>query len=89
MQLVLGPNVLDGKRTKLVLCLRVTFATGGPAIMSFDLIMAICLATAVLILGAAFVWALMETRQAGVHRKKYRLSHHIKSRKQSAKARDR
>jgi len=56
--------------------------------MSFDLIMAICLATAVLILGAAFVWALLETRQAGVHRKKNRLSHHIKSRKQSAKARD-
>lgn len=56
--------------------------------MSFDLIMAICLVTAVLILGAAFVWALLETRQAGVHRKKYRLSHHIKSRKQSTKARD-
>ncbi|HWU56426.1 MAG TPA: hypothetical protein VN175_13045 [Rhizomicrobium sp.] len=57
--------------------------------ISSALIMAIGLAMAVVIVGAAFVWALLETRQAGVHRKKYRLSHHLKSHKQSLKAQDR
>jgi ABC-type Mn2+/Zn2+ transport system permease subunit len=53
------------------------------------LFVAICLVVAVAIVGAAFVWALLETRQASAQRKKYRLSHHLKSRKQSPKAHDR
>jgi hypothetical protein len=57
--------------------------------ISSGLIVAIGLAIAVAILGAAVVWAFREARQRGAPRKKYRLSHHRKSRKQSLKARDR
>lgn len=57
--------------------------------ISTGLIVAICLVIAVLIVGAAFIWALLETRQAGAQRKKNRLSHRLKSRKQSFKAQDR
>ena len=54
-----------------------------------DLIVAICLAIAVVIVAAAFVWALLETRQPSARRRKYRPPRHRKSHKQSLKIQDR
>ncbi|HET7085583.1 MAG TPA: hypothetical protein VFI23_12480 [Rhizomicrobium sp.] len=51
--------------------------------ISFNLITVLCLLAAVAIVGVAFVWALLEARQDGPHRKKRRLIRHLKSHKPS------
>ena len=48
-----------------------------------NLVMAICFVVVVGIMGAAMVWALLETRQGDAHHKKERLSRHLKSQKRS------
>jgi hypothetical protein len=56
--------------------------------ISYDLVMAIGLAMAVGIVGAAIVWALLETRRESAHRPKRPLSRHLKAHKHSFKAQD-
>lgn len=58
--------------------------------MSFaDLIAAIGLILAVGIVGAAIVWALLETRREGVHHARHSLRQRHKSREKRLKAQDR
>jgi hypothetical protein len=89
LQLVFGPNIPGEKRDKLDSLTWAGFATGGPVMISSTLVVAIGLALAVLILGAALVWAFLEARQNGAHPKKHRLPHHAKSSKRPLKAPDR
>jgi hypothetical protein len=56
--------------------------------ISYDLVMAICLVMAVGVVGAAIVWALLETRHESAHRHKRPLSRHLKAHKHPFKAQD-
>jgi hypothetical protein len=56
--------------------------------ISYDLVMAICLVMAVGVVGAAIVWALLETRHESAHRHKRPLSRHLKAHKHTFKAQD-
>jgi len=57
--------------------------------ISYGLIIAICLVMAVGIVGAAIVWALLEIRRHGGHHQKHRLSSHLKSHKPPSRPRHR